>query len=286
MLTLNIYSRNTLLSLFFIVFSFIPIQNGLAANMATSITSPDQSSILLRIAVSSNFTPILKKLLRRFENKTGIKSQVISAGTGTLFLQIKHGAPFDIFIAADSIRTEQLEEQKLIIEGSRHTYAIGQLALYSNHKTAQLSDLQNIPKRFAIANPEVAPYGKAAKEALEYLNLWQPYQSSLIKGINVNQTFAQIRSQSVNIGLVANSQLVFNGLSGIVIPAHYHKAIQQQLVIIKASHNIHNAQRLSDFLLSESIQKEISTLGYIPASQLSSQHLSYQLLAKDNNAKS
>ncbi len=216
----------------------------------------------LRIAVASNFTPVLKKLLVKFHQQTNINTQIISGATGALFLQIKHGAPFDIFLAADSTRPAQLEQQNLILANSRHTYALGQLALLSINSTARLSDLNKVPQRFAIANPDTAPYGKAAKQTLEYLKLWPQYQTKLIQGINVNQTFAQIRSQAVSSGLVANSQLVLNNLTGAIIPPAYHQPIAQQLVIIKISSNINNAQRLSDYLRSAAVQQKIISWGY------------------------
>ena len=237
--------------------------------LGASISS-QHSKQPLRIAVSSNFTPVLKKLLVEFHQQTKINTQIISGATGAMFIQIQHGAPFDIFIAADSIRPVQLEQQGLILANSRKTYAQGQLALLSMSSKVELNDLkhhlqqspQNSPQRFAIANPKTAPYGKAAKETLEYLGLWQQYKTKLIMGININQTFAQIRSKAVNSGLVANSQLVLNNLEGIIIPEKYHQPIEQQLVIIKNSNNINSAQALSDYLLSTSIQQKIISLGY------------------------
>jgi len=234
--------------------------------MSVSFASNNPIDNPLRIAVSSNFTPVLKKLLLEFHQQTNINTQIISGATGALFLQIKHGAPFDIFIAADSVRPKLLEQQKLILINSRKTYAIGQLALLSMHNKAQLSDLaltlQKIPKYFAIANPEIAPYGKAAKQTLQHLGLWQQYQKRLITGININQTFAQVRSQAVSSGLVANSQLIMNKLDGVVIPSSYHQPIKQQLVIIKNRANIDHAKRLSQFLLSPKIQQKIVSYGY------------------------
>jgi molybdate transport system substrate-binding protein len=216
----------------------------------------------LRIAVASNFTPVLKALLADFHQQTNIETQIISGATGALFLQIKHGAPFDIFISADSVRPELLEQQNFIVANSRKTYALGQLALLSMSSKAHLNDLTKIPKRFAIANPKLAPYGKAAKQTLQHLGVWQQYQGNLITGININQTFAQVRSQAVKIGLVANSQLVINKLAGVVIPSYYHQPIQQQLVIIKSSQNIEQAEQLSQFLLSAKTQQKIINFGY------------------------
>ena len=227
-----------------------------------ALSAPIHSEQPLRIAVAANFTPVLKKLLVEFYQQTNINTQIISGATGALFLQIKHGAPFDIFIAADSTRPAQLEQQNLVLKNSRQTYALGQLALLSMNSSAQLSDLQKVPQRFAIANPNSAPYGKAAKQTLQHLNLWSQYKSKLIQGININQTFAQIRSQAVNSGLVANSQLVLNNLTGVVIPSSYHQPIAQQLVIIKSSGNINQAKRLRDYLLSPAVQQQIISFGY------------------------
>lgn len=251
------YSLLLIISLLFLnIGSNISFASTHNSNSIDSINTP------LRIAVASNFTPALKELLVEFHQKTQIKTQIISGASGALFLQIKHGAPFDVFISADSVRPQKLEQQKLILSNSRKTYAIGQLALLSMNKKAQLSDLTKTPKHFAIANPDTAPYGKAAKQTLQHLGLWQQYQKSLITGININQTFNQVRSQAVNSGLVANSQLVMNKITGVVIPSNYHQPIQQQLVIIKNSKGISNAKKLSDFLLSPTIQQKIVNYGY------------------------
>ena len=125
-----------------------------------------------------------------------------------------------------------------------------------------MSDLATPPNYFAIANPDIAPYGKAAKQTLQHLSVWKKYKSNLITGTNINQTFAQVRSQSVHSGLVANSQLVLNKLVGAVIPSSYHQPILQQLVIIKDRKNIESAERLTQFLLSPEIQQKIMNFGY------------------------
>lgn len=225
----------------------------------------------LRIAVAANFTPVLKKLIPDFYQQTNIKTQLISGASGAIFLQLKHGAPFDVFLSADSRRPEQLERDGLILADSRKTYAVGQLALFSHGKLTaleqlkQLNNVTNDSTRFAIANPNVAPYGKAAKETLQHLDLWQGYQDKLITGNNISQTFNQIRSKSVGAGIVANSQLVLNNLTGVIIPSDHHLPINQQLVILKDSKNQQQAQQLSDFLRLAKTQKIIASYGYINA---------------------
>ncbi|TYK67091.1 molybdate ABC transporter substrate-binding protein [Colwellia echini] len=228
----------------------------------------------LRIAVAANFTPVLNILLEDFTKQTGIPTQVISGASGALFLQITHGAPFDIFLSADSRRPIELEQTGFTVENSRKTYALGQLAYYSslhtdkeiNNATSLLAILNTPPQRFAIANPDIAPYGKAAKETLISLGLWQIYQPRLITGINIGQTFTQLRSKAVSSGLIANSQLILNNLSGVVIPSDLHQPIEQQLVIIRASKQQANAQKLMDFLLSDATKQIIESYGYAKSS--------------------
>lgn len=243
---------------FFVIFVVI----NLLATVNCHAQSKPKVEEPLRIAVSANFAPVLKLLLKDFSKKTAIKSQLISGASGAMFIQIKHGAPFDVFLSADSLRPEQLEQSNLIIENSRKTYAIGQLALLSKNMSS-LEQLQHAPKRFAIANPDIAPYGKAAKETLQHLKLWQLYQNRLVKGLNIGQTFMQLRSNAIADGIVAQSQLVLNGLTGITIPTSYHQPIKQQLVILKASKNLVKAQQFVDFLLSPTSQQLIASYGYI-----------------------
>jgi molybdate transport system substrate-binding protein len=236
-----------------------------------------QAAPPLRIAVAANFYPILQQLtlefnkqntlLKRVTNKA--KIQLISGATGSLYQQIRHGAPFDLFLAADSIRPKKLEQLNLIINNSRQTYAFGQLALYSatktNYSLAKLQQATNAatdPQRFAIANPDTAPYGKAAKQSLRALGLWQQLKTQLIVGININQTFQQVRSQAVSAGIVAYSQLKLNKLAGQLLPETSYSPIEQQLIILKSSKNIELAQQFSDFLRSVKTQKMIQQFGY------------------------
>jgi len=234
--------------------------------VAISTSTLANENTPLRIAVAANFAPILKKLLPDFTAKTNIKTQVISAASGTLFLQIKHGAPFDIFLSADKQRPQRLSDNQLIIENTLETYTYGKIAFWSttNKLPTLTSFLLKIPEeqRFAIANPETAPYGKAAKEALISLGIWQELQNKLILGNNINQTFQQVSSKAVSAGIVANSQLIINGLTGLVIPAQYYQGIEQKMVILKRSKQVENAQQLSRFLLSEPVQKRLVKYGY------------------------
>ena len=221
----------------------------------------------LRIAVAANFFPVLQQIIPEFEQQQKVKIQLISGATGALYQQIVHGAPFDIFLAADSVRPQLLEQKELIIAQSRTSYAIGQLALYSGKTSIfTLADLKNLASskhRFAIANPKIAPYGKAAKASLQYLGLWQTLQPKLITGMNVGQTFQQIRSKAVYAGIVAYSQLKLNHLTGTLLPQQSYPAIAQQLVIVKSTQHPEVANKFVQFLLSTPIQQKIVQYGYL-----------------------
>ena len=226
----------------------------------------DEQDKPLRIAVAANFAPTLEHLLSDFPNKNRIKYQIISAATGTLYQQIKHGAPFDLFLAADNVRPKVLEQEQLIIANSRKTYAFGQLALWSaTQQLSSLNKLNNFSGYLAIANPNTAPYGKAAQQVLENLSLWSKLKNRVVTGININQTFQQVRSQAVPIGIVALSQLKMNQLDGIAIPSSYYQPIAQQLVVLKSSKQINNAKQISDYLLQKTTQVKLEELGYLPS---------------------
>ena len=231
-----------------------------------SLSNSADAAQPLRIAVAANFAPVLTKLLPQFTQKTGITPQIISAGTGTLYQQLRHGAPFDVFLGADTLHAKKLADLDLIINNSRKTYALGQIALYSaNSTTTSVDDLQNLAnqkKRLAIANPRSAPYGLAAKQCLIKLNLWQTLHNKLVMGNNVGQTFQQLRSQAVPLGIVAYSQLKLNKLRGTLLPLSCYSPIKQQLVILKSTKQKNLAQAFSVFLLSASIQQQIKKFGY------------------------
>ncbi|MEW6989957.1 molybdate ABC transporter substrate-binding protein [Colwelliaceae bacterium 6441] len=231
-----------------------------------------QKPPLLKIAVSANFSHTLAKLLPQFEADTGIKTQVFIGSTGSLFLQLSHGAAYDIFLAADTLRPKRLVEDNLALPNSLKTYAFGQISFWSStwnnsenlpSLAALLQQLHNDKPRLAIANPNIAPYGVAAKQMLKHNHLWKSLSTNrLITGSNINQTFQQVRSGAVSLGVVANSQLIENNLTGIAIPTSTYQVIEQQLVIINSSKLKQQAQALSQYLLSENSQALIEHNGY------------------------
>ena len=223
----------------------------------------------LRIAVASNFLLPLKELSRKFKESTGHKVVVISGSTGKLYAQIKQGAPFDILLAADSLRPELLEKEGIGVPGSRFTYAVGRLVLWSKDSKLPLkNDLQVLNHKnfryLAIANPKTAPYGKAAEQVLRKKGFWEQIQNRLVRGENISQTFQFVMTGNADIGFIALSQLRKNQGLGFswIVPQEWHDPIQQQCILLKRAKTNKAARQFLNFIKSNRIKKQIESYGY------------------------
>jgi molybdate transport system substrate-binding protein len=185
----------------------------------------------LRIGVASNFRSTLEQIATGFELAHNIEVEVSAASTGALFAQVKSGAPFDILFAADSIRPALLES-----EGHtrlRRTYAYGQLVFWTPGKPANETTLKQYKGTMAIANPRHAPYGKAATDTLE---LMQVKSDRVVYGTNIAQAFNFVRTGNAPAGLIALSQIKYLNVPAIefwVVPPESYAPIEQQLVVLK-----------------------------------------------------
>ena len=190
----------------------------------------------LRIAVAANFRSTMDRLIEAYQQQLdGQEIVVVSGSTGKLYAQILAGAPFHLFFAADDERPALLEDRGVIVPGSRFTYAIGALALWApNDNFAQrepsafLADLGN--RRLAIANPELAPYGRAAIQTLEQLGLLDMLQDRIVRGENVAQAFHFARAGAASAAFVALSQVKEAEAEESrywVVPPSFHSPIKQ-----------------------------------------------------------
>ena len=220
----------------------------------------------IRVAVAANFKPVLQTLAAEFEKETQHKISISSASTGVLYNQITNGAPFDLFLSADSRRPVELEKDGLTIKGSRQTYAYGELVLWNTSKRKlSLEGLKSYQGRLAIANPATAPYGLAAQEVLQGLSLWGNYQGRIVQGASIQQAWQFVASGNIKVGLVAHSQLVgdqYKDADIILIPTDLYAPIQQEMVILKRSKEPALAKKFSDYLMSEASQNYIASQGY------------------------
>jgi len=234
--------------------------------LALSCLTQAASQIPIKVAVASNFKNSLAEIAGRYKAKTGQSILISSASTGTLYNQIRHGAPFDLFLSADKKRAQLIEQSAQGVAGSRFTYAQGQLAFWAPLQTeVTLSDLKQYRGQLAIANPKLAPYGLATTESLKSLQLWTHF--SYVQGANISQTYQFIESGNARAGFVAYALLVqnrqVNSESYFLIPHHLHKDILQQGVLLKAAQQPQEVQKFIDYLTSNEVQSLIRARGYL-----------------------
>ncbi len=221
----------------------------------------------IRVSAASNFTNAIKSIAQRFERNTGHKVILSFGSTGKHYAQIKNGAPFDIFFAADKRRPQLLEKEGLVVPGSRSTYAVGKIVLWSpkpgyvdgGGKVLQQRKFSHL----AIANPKFAPYGRAAQEVLNKLEIWDKIKDRLVRGENISQTFHFVTSGNAELGFVAYSQLKHPGLSieGSFweVPQVLYTPVEQQVVLLR---DTEAARSFLSFVRSEEIREIIRRYGY------------------------
>lgn len=224
----------------------------------------------VRVAVAANFAAPIKALSQPFEQSTGHTVSVAVGSTGQLYAQIKHGAPFDVFLAADDATPIKLEKEGATVSATRFTYAIGKLVLWSNKPN--LVDPQGAVlhstqiKKIAIANPKLAPYGAAAMQVLEQMGLNAKLTPKLVEAANIGQAYQFVASENADLGFVALSQVMENGAlrsgSAWMIPAAYYTPIRQDAVLLKASKNNPAAQAWMQYLRSNAAREIIHSFGY------------------------
>jgi len=238
-----------------------------------------QANTDIKIAVASNFHYSLTQLLKNYPKNKQIQFKLSSGSSGMLYAQIKQGAPFDLFLSADSLRPQLLEQDNLTL--LRQTYALGKLALWSNklnlnkhhsnksgsNKTNYIEVLHSNKGKLAYANPKFAPFGLAAEQTLDSLNF---KQNNVILGNNVNQVFQFVDTNNVSLGFVPLSLLIqaqqqlkqdkYNHYW--VISNEHYQTIEQQLVILKRSKHTHEVHQLVEYLFSPSVQSKLETMGY------------------------
>lgn len=221
----------------------------------------------LRVAVASNFAPVLQKLAPAFESESGHTLALITGATGQHYTQIINGAPFDVFMSADDERPRLLETGGQAVAGTRITYAVGKLVLWS--PTAGVVDATGAVLKsgdfshLAIASPELAPYGAAARQILSGMGLWDSLQARIVQGQNITQTLQFIESGNAELGFIAYSQWLeidpAQQGSAWEVSTTLHDPINQGAVILRDSPA---ARTFFNFLQSASSKAFIEAAGY------------------------
>lgn len=219
------------------------------------------------IAVAANFAKPAERLIQGFAAESGHQIEVSTGSTGNLAAQIRNGAPFTLFLSADERRPAELEAEGLAVAGSRFTYAVGKLVLWGPDPRWVVIDPAtslNDPelKRLAIANPELAPYGRAAEEVLTALGVWEAVEPKLVRGEDIAQTYQFVASGNAELGFVALSQVLDASGSRWEVPQDLYTPIRQQAALLKRGEGNAAAKAFLDYLRSEPAREVLRAAGY------------------------
>ena len=224
----------------------------------------------VQVAVAANFTAPMQAIAAGFERSTEHRAKLAFGSTGKFYAQIRNGAPFDVLLAADDETPARLEREGAAVAGSRFTYAIGRLALWSAKPgvvDAQATVLkQGAFRRLAIANPRLAPYGAAAVETLTRLGLYATLQPKFVQGENIAQTFQFVSTGNAELGFVALSQVFKDGKlksgSAWIVPDALHRPIRQDAAVLVRGRGNPAAQALMQYLKGDDARAIIRAYGY------------------------
>jgi molybdate transport system substrate-binding protein len=220
-----------------------------------------------QVAVAANFTGPAKEIAAAFKAATGNTAVLSFGASGGFYTQITHGAPFEVFVSADAERPTKAEQDGFAVPGTRFTYAIGRLVLYS--KTPGLVDGQGAVlkagkfDKISIADPASAPYGVAAIETMKKLGVYDQLKAKIVQGSSIAQAYEFTSTGAAQLGFVALSQVAnVQGGSRWLVPAADHAVIDQQVILLNTGKSNPTAKAFLDFLKTPAALAIIKRYGY------------------------
>jgi molybdate transport system substrate-binding protein len=227
------------------------------------------------VAVAANFTAPMQKIAQAFEQDTGHKAKLVFGSTGKFYAQIKNGAPFAVLLSADVETPARLEQEGAVVAGTRFTYAVGRLALWSknpalvdNKGQVLLSNTtdKNSFKKLAIADPKLAPYGTAAMEVLDRMGALAKVRPKLVQGDSIGQAFQFVMTENAELGFVALSQISMDGRisqgSAWTVPQNLYTSLRQDAVLLPLGKDNAAALALMKYMRTDRAQTIIRAYGY------------------------
>lgn len=232
-----------------------------------------QAQTTVRVAAAADLEPALPPVFARFQHQTGIRAVATYKASAILTTQILNGAPFDLFLSADTGYPQRLIDGGMADSAKPIVYAKGTLVLWTrkdSHLPPSIELLRNPAlKTLAIASPQQAPYGRAAVAALKSLHLYKTLEPRIVTAENIGQAAQFVESGNAQAGLISLTAALTPTLSSVgsyfVIPRNLYPPIEQGAVVVKHSAHHAGAQRLLDFLLSPPMQAEMAKSGLSPA---------------------
>ncbi len=224
----------------------------------------------VQVAVAANFTAPMQKIAAAFQHDTGHQAHLAFGASGKFYAQIRNGAPFQMLLSADDETPARLEKDGLGVPGSRFTYAVGRLALWSARPGYVDEKGETLKKgafnKLALANPKLAPYGAAAVETLTRLGVLGAVQGKFVQGENIAQTYQFVSTGNAELGFVALSQVMKDGKvasgSAWIVPASLHAPIRQDAVILAGGKDNPAAIALAKYLKGDKARAVIKAYGY------------------------
>jgi molybdate transport system substrate-binding protein len=234
--------------------------------MACSRQRPAKSEII--VGAASDLTPAFEELGRQFEQESGTHVTFSFGSTGTLARQIENGAPMDLFAAANVDYVDQLDREGLILPDTKTLYARGRITIWTRTESepaiTQIEDLARPDvARVAIANPEHAPYGKAAREALETAGVWKAVEPKLVYGENIRQAMQYAQTGNAEVAITALSLSVVSEGHWTLVPEELHKPLDQAMAVIKATRMEEESRRFAQFINSPQGRSTMRKYGFM-----------------------
>lgn len=222
------------------------------------------------VAVAANFIQPMEKIAAAFAQDSGHKTKLAFGSTGSFYAQIRSGAPFQVLLAADDKTPQRLEQDGLGVAGTRYTYAIGRLVLWSRQPGLVDAQGQVLAggkfDKLALANPELAPYGAAAVQTLGRLGLLETLRPRFVLGESIGQTYQFVATGNAALGFVALSQVYAEGRikegSGWVVPQTMHTPIRQDAILLQRGQDKPAAAALLQYLRGPRARAIIQSYGY------------------------
>jgi molybdate transport system substrate-binding protein len=225
------------------------------------------ASAEITVAAASDLTPAFEEIGREFQSAHKTKVTFVFGSTGLLTRQIENGAPFDVFAAANVTYIDQLAQKSLIVPGTKRVYARGRITMWTTaNSTLKIEKIPDLARpdvtRIAIANPDHAPYGLAAREAFERAGIWETVKPKLVYADNIRQTLQYAETGNVDVAIVALSLSVQSNGRWVLIPEELHQPIDQGMAVLKTTKDEAAARAFSDFVSGDKGREILKQYGF------------------------